>query len=149
MHIAIGADHAGFEVKEAVRSRLIELGHHVTDMGTHTSESVDYPDYALKVAEAVASGVADRGVLICGTGIGMTITANKVPGIRAALCTNAFTTEMSRRHNDANVFCAGARVLPADTITSLVELFLGTLFDAGRHERRLQKIREVESRGRH
>jgi len=140
MRIALGSDHAGFDAKESLREKLRALGHDVLDVGTATRDSCDYPDFALKVAHAVAGRQADRGVLVCGTGIGMAMTANKVPGIRAALCTDELTAEMGRRHNDANVFCAGARVLTADRIAALVAIFLATPFDGGRHEPRVRKI---------
>jgi len=110
MKIAIGSDHAGFEVKERLKARLVKEGFEVRDMGTHTPESTDYPDFAYLVAHAVAQGEAERGVLVCGSGIGMSIAANKVDGIRAALIYDEFGAEMSRRHNDANVACFGARV---------------------------------------
>ncbi|MBI2933263.1 MAG: ribose 5-phosphate isomerase B [Planctomycetes bacterium] len=146
MKIALGADHAGFEAKERLRERLRATGHEVVDVGTRSTESCDYPDFALKVARAVADRTAERGMLVCGTGIGMAMAANKVAGIRAAVCTDEFTTQMSRRHNDANIFCAGARVLPAERIAFLAELFLKTEFEGGRHLRRVQKITEAEGR---
>jgi ribose 5-phosphate isomerase B len=140
MKIAIGADHAGFRVKEELKARLAALGHEVADVGTASEESVDYPDFARRVAEAVAGKLAERGVLVCGTGIGMSMAANRVGGVRAAVVTDEMTTEMSRRHNDANVFCAGARVLAAEKIARLLELWLATPFDGGRHQRRVEKM---------
>lgn len=144
MKIAIGSDHAGFEAKEKVREHLAKAGHEVADLGTKSLDSVDYPDYARAVAEAVAGGRAERGVLICGTGIGMSITANKVRGVRAAVVHDEFTAEVARRHNDANVLCTGARVLPAERIVSVTDVFLRSPFDGGRHERRVQKINETD-----
>ena len=146
MKVALGSDHAGFEVKEHLRARLESLGHQVVDVGTRGTESCDYPDFAEKVARAVAGGGAERGVLICGTGIGMSMAANKVAGVRAAVVTDELSAEMSRRHNDANVFCAGARMMASDRIAKLVELFLATPFEGGRHERRVKKISDLESK---
>lgn len=140
MKIAVGADHAGFEAKEELKKMLETLGHVVMDVGTHSKDSCDYPDYARRVAEAVANRQVDRGVLVCGTGIGMSMTANKVRGVRASLITDPFTSEMSRRHNDANVFCAGARVLDVKKMKSLLKLWLKTPFEGGRHKRRVAKI---------
>lgn len=144
MKIAIGADHAGFRAKEELKRRLSALGHAVEDLGTDSEDSVDYPDYAERVARAVAAGKAERGVLVCGTGIGMSIAANKIPGIRASLVTDALTGEMSRRHNDANVFCAGARVLPVEKMAEFLELWLRTPFEGGRHARRIEKISRLD-----
>ncbi len=144
MKIAIGGDHSAYRIKEEMKARLVALGHEVEDVGTHSEESVDYPDFAEQVARAVAGGRADRGVLMCGTGIGMSIAANKISGVRAALVTDEFTGEMSRRHNDANVFCAGVRVLPPTKIGELLEAWLKTPFEGGRHERRVEKIRKLE-----
>jgi ribose 5-phosphate isomerase B len=144
MRIAIGADHAGFQAKEELKRRLAALGHEVADAGTGSEESVDYPDFAEQVARAVSAGQAERGVLVCGTGIGMCMTANKVAGIRAALVTDAFTSEMSRRHNDANVFCAGARVLPVERMMEFLELWLATPFEGGRHVRRVEKMKRLD-----
>ena len=140
MKIAIGADHAGFSSKEELKKAIAASGHEVADLGTESEASVDYPDFARAVAEAVAGGKADRGVLVCGTGIGMSMTANKVPGIRAAVVTDAYTAEMSRRHNDANVLCMGARVLDPERMKEYLGIFLHTPFDGGRHARRVEKI---------
>ncbi len=144
MKIAIGADHAGFAAKEEIKTVIKALGHSAIDVGTSSEVSVDYPDYAEKVARMVAGGEADRGVLICGTGIGMSITANKVPGIRAAVVTDEKTAELSRRHNDANIFCAGARILPVVKIAESLKAWLQTPFEAGRHSTRLAKIAALE-----
>ena len=146
MRLAIGADHAGFEVKEKVKSFLAKEGHEVIDVGTNSAESVDYPDFAEKVASSVKNKKADFGVLFCGTGIGMSMAANKIRGVRAAVCHNEHAAEMSRKHNDANVFCAGARVLSYDVIEKLLKLWLATPFEGGRHERRVSKISNLDSK---
>ena len=140
MKIAIGSDHAGYEVKESLKQMLASEGCEVVDVGTDGTDSCDYPDFAHRLGKAVSSGESEKGILICGTGIGMCIAANKVPGVRAALVTDAFTTEMSRRHNNANVFCAGARVLSLDMIEDCLKLWLKTPYEGGRHERRVGKI---------
>ena len=144
--IALGADHAGWELKEALKAWLIEKGHQVQDFGTHSPESVDYPDYALQVAESVASGKAERGLLVCGTGIGMTMTANKVPGIRAALCSDPFVARMSREHNDANILALGGRLMDKELVLEILQMWLSTDFAGGRHEGRLGKIAQIERR---
>ncbi len=144
MRIAVGNDHAGVDAKRAVAEALAEAGHEAVDAGTGSTESTDYPDYARKVAGAVAGGEAQRGILICGTGIGMSMTANKVHGVRAALCHDEYTVRMARRHNDANVLCVGARVVPAPRIAELALLFLSEPFDGGRHQRRVDKIMDTE-----
>ncbi len=140
MKIAIGSDHAGFAAKEELKKFLAAQGHEVVDVGTKDEQSVDYPDFARLVAEQVGGGTAERGVLVCGTGNGMSITANRVAKVRAAVVTDELTTEMSRRHNDANVFCAGARVLATEKMKSLLALWLTTPFDGGRHTRRVEKM---------
>jgi len=144
--IAIGSDHAGFALKETVRAGLEAEGYVVEDFGTRSDESCDYPDFALPVAEAVTSGKADRGILICGTGAGMAMTANKVPGIRAATCNEPYTAEYCRLHNDANVLTIGARVVSADDVMVIVDKFLSTSFEVEneRHVRRLGKLDAVE-----
>lgn len=144
MKIAIGADHAGFAAKEEIKSVIKALGHQVVDAGTSSDASVDYPDFADKVAQSVVTREADRGVLICGTGIGMSIAANKVHGIRAALVTDEKTADLSRRHNDANVFCAGARVTPVVKIAESLKVWLETPFEGGRHQNRVNKIMALE-----
>ncbi len=144
MRIWIGADHAGFELKEQVKTLLEQRQHQVTDMGTCSGESVDYPDYAAAVARAVSSGEADRGVLVCGTGIGMSIAANKFANVRAALCHDVETARLSRQHNDANVLAIGSRVLDPDLALAIVQEWLNTIFEEGRHSRRLQIIRDFE-----
>jgi ribose 5-phosphate isomerase B len=146
MKIAVGSDHRGFEVKRRVVTLLQQLGHEVTDAGTDGKESVDYPDYALLVATAVSDGRAERGILICGSGIGMCIAANKVKGVRAAPCHDNITAEMSRRHNDANVLCLSADLLGGELIDRMIRIWLETPFDGGRHARRVEKIARIESR---
>ncbi|HAN86127.1 MAG: ribose 5-phosphate isomerase B [Bacillota bacterium] len=140
MKVAIGSDHAGYDVKEEVLKKLSCEGHEVKDFGTHSHESVDYPDIAHEVAEAVASGDCDRGVLICGTGIGMSIAANKVRGVRAALCHDDFTARMAREHNDANILAVGTRTTATYGIMRMVDIFLSTEFAGGRHANRVSKI---------
>ncbi len=144
--IALGADHAGYGLKEALKSWLINHGYQVLDLGTHSTESVDYPDYAALVAEAVADHKVERGLLICGTGIGMSIAANKVPGVRAALCADLYTARMSREHNDANVLVLGGRLMGADMAADILLAWLETPFAGGRHARRVEKIADVEVR---
>jgi len=144
LSVALGADHAGWELKEALKSWLMEAGYQVLDFGTHSPDSVDYPDYAQQVGEAVAVGKVDRGVLVCGTGIGMTMAANKIPGVRAALCGDAFTSRMSREHNDANVLALGGRLTDADMGRDILKVWLETDFAGGRHARRVNKIMELE-----
>src|SRR3989304_3106747 len=133
--IALGADHAGWELKEALKAWLIENGHQILDFGTLSPDSVDYPDYALQVAESVASGKAERGVLVCGTGIGMAMTANKVPGIRAALCSDPFMARMSREHNDANVLALGGRLMDGELGLEILQMWLRPGAGRGGHRR--------------
>jgi ribose 5-phosphate isomerase B len=140
MKIAIGADHAGVDLKARVRNRLERDGHDVTDLGTEGTDPVDYPDFAHAVAHAVRAGRAERGVLVCGTGIGMCMAANKVDGIRAAKCNDPFEARMARAHNDANVLCLGGRVLDPVTADEIVAAFLATDFEAGRHARRVDRL---------
>jgi ribose 5-phosphate isomerase B len=142
--IALGADHAGFPLKEDLKAWLTAQGHHVLDFGTHSSDAVDYPDYAARVAGAVGAGVAERGVLVCGTGIGMAIAANKVAGARAASCGDTDAARLSREHNDTNILTLGARVLAADTAKAVLETWLATDFAAGRHTRRVEKLMALE-----
>jgi len=140
MKIAIGSDHGGFELKEKIRSLLIELGHDVRDLGCHSPDSVDYPIQGHKVAKSVASGQCERGILVCGTGIGMSIVANRIPGIRATLCHDLFTARMSREHNDSNILCMGGRVIGPDLAEEMVKVWLMTPFKGGRHSRRINMI---------
>jgi ribose 5-phosphate isomerase B len=144
MKLAIGSDHAGLVLKRELRRALDERQLGVEDFGTHTDDSVDYPDFAALVAQAVSRGDCGLGVLVCGTGIGMSIAANKVRGVRAAVCTTEFEARMARAHNDANVLCLGSRVVGAGLATQIVEAFLDQRFEGGRHERRVQKIRDAE-----
>jgi ribose 5-phosphate isomerase B len=145
MKIAIACDHAGLSLKREVKDALGKLGHVVEDLGTNDGTSVDYPDFAAAVARAVRDGRVERGVLICGTGVGMSITANKFAGVRAALCTCEFTARMSRAHNDANVLCLGERVTGPGVARAIAGVFVSTAFEGGRHERRVGKIRDMES----
>lgn len=140
MRLVIGSDHAAVTERLALGEHLKAAGHQVSDLGCPAGASVDYPDVAYAVARRVASGEAERGLLLCGTGLGVCITANKVPGVRAATLTDDFTAEMSRRHNDANVACFGARVLSAHAILRLADRFLATPFEGGRHAARVAKI---------
>ncbi|UCF66799.1 MAG: ribose 5-phosphate isomerase B [Acidobacteriota bacterium] len=140
MHIAIGADHAGFSLKNQLVAHLERNGHQLRDVGTDSTESVDYPDFAQRVALLVADQRVERGVLICGTGLGMDMTANKVRGVRCARCTSEYDARFARLHNDANVLALGARVTGAGLAESIVDTFLSTTFEAGRHARRVAKI---------
>jgi ribose 5-phosphate isomerase B len=144
MKIAVGSDHAGFDYKETVKEYLKKKGHEVIDKGTYSRESVDYPVFGESVGKAVASGEADFGIVICGTGIGISISANKVPGVRAALCTNEYMARMARKHNNANVLAFGARVLGIDVALGIVDQFFSSEFEGGRHERRVNLISEIE-----
>jgi ribose 5-phosphate isomerase B len=144
MKIVVGNDHRGVNVKQRVVGLLKELGHEVTDVGANSAASVDYPDYAIPVAEAVSTGKADRGVLICGTGHGMCIAANKVTGIRAANLRDVIDAELSRRHNDANVMCLSADLIGEEQIEKMVRTWLTTDFEGGRHARRTEKIATYE-----
>jgi ribose 5-phosphate isomerase B len=145
MRIAIGCDHRGLEIKRAVMNLLEDLGHTPDDCGAFSIEAVDYPDIAAKVGKKVTGGGAAQGILICGTGIGMSIAANKMSGIRAALCYDIFTATRARAHNNANILCLGAETVP-DMILQIVEAFLNTAFEGGRHQRRLDKITGLECR---
>ena len=145
MHIALGCDHRGLSLKRAIARLISGVGHSYEDFGCYDTTSADYPDIALKVAKAVAVGGFDRGILICSTGIGMSITANKVKGIRAALCHNSFTACRARQHNDANVLCLGEDVVGQDLAEEIVRAFLDTGFEGGRHARRLEIIKSLET----
>ncbi|KPK46511.1 MAG: ribose 5-phosphate isomerase [Dehalococcoidia bacterium SM23_28_2] len=144
MRIAIGNDHRGFALKETLKELLGALGHEWVDFGCQGEEPVDYPDIARPLAEAVAAGEYERGILICGNGIGMSIAANKVKGIRAALCDDIFAARLARRHNDANVLCMGAWRIGVGLAEEIVRVFLSEDFDGGRHARRLDKVRSME-----
>ncbi len=143
MHIAIGCDHRGLNLKQSIIKLITQMEHSYEDLGCYTADSVDYPDIAKKVAERVARGDFERGILICDTGIGMSIAANKVKGIRAALCHDAFSTRRARQHNDANILCLGTGEAQ-DTVREIIEVFLTSKFEGGRHLRRLNKIRAIE-----
>lgn len=145
MRIAMASDHGGFELKEIVKEYLVGQGFEVKDMGTYNTESVDYPDYGLKAAYEVASGHADRGIVICGTGIGISISANKVRGIRCALCHDVYSAEMTRAHNDSNVLAMGGRVVGRDLALRIVQAWIHSDFEGGRHARRIDKITEYEN----
>lgn len=146
MKIAIGADHAGFQLKQEIAAKLAEMGHEVRDFGTESADSTDYPDYAGKVGSAVASGDSERGVLVCSTGVGMSMAANKIHGVRAALAMNEDEVRLTREHNDANVLTLGARYFDAAHALELIRTFLETPFDGGaRHARRVAKIAGLES----
>lgn len=144
MRIAVGNDHAGLRLKQDVLEFLKQLGHQVADMGIAGTEPVDYPDFAREVCVAVTGGQADLGILICGTGLGMAIAANKVPGIRAVTCTDTFTARCSREHNDANVLCLGERVIGSGVARDIVATWLSAGFLGGRHQRRVDKIAQIE-----
>ena len=144
MKIVIGSDHGGIHLKEVLKQHLTERGIEVDDAGTYTEESCDYPDIAVKVCREITEGKADRGVLVCGTGIGMSMAANKVDGIRAALCGDVFSAIMSREHNDANVICLGERVLGPGLAVCILDAWLDTEFVGGRHARRVNKIMDIE-----
>ena len=144
MKIAIACDHGGFKLKQAVIQELRRLGHEVEDFGTYNEESCDYPDYASKAAKAVASGECEKGVVICGTGIGVSITANKVKGIRCALCHDVYSAKKTRQHNDANMLAMGARVIGEGLALEIVDAFFTSEFEGGRHIRRIEKMMALE-----
>ncbi len=142
--IIIGSDHAGYRLKESIKDYLSEIGEKYTDVGTNNEESCDYPAFARKCAEKVVNTENAKGILVCGSGIGVSIAANKVNGVRAALCMSEELTEMSRRHNDANILCLGARYIDFERAKSIIKVFLSTEFEGGRHERRIQEIKDIE-----
>jgi ribose 5-phosphate isomerase B len=146
VRVVIGSDHAGFDLKELIKARLDTLGVPCEDVGTSSTASVDYPDFAEAVAKAVLSGRADRGILVCGTGIGMGIAANKIPGIRAAVVWNEASAVLGRAHNDANVMALGGRTTPAGDVDGMLRAFLFTEYEGGRHDARLAKIARLERR---
>jgi len=147
MKIAIGADHAGFALKEKLRARLVQEGHEVVDYGTNSADSCDYPDYAQAVGREVGAGRTDRGILVCSTGIGMAIAANKIDGVRAAPAQSEDEVRLTREHNDANVLTIGAKYLDDAHAESLIDVFLNTEFTGGRHARRVAKIAQLEHGG--
>lgn len=144
MKIAIAADHGGFELKDSMVVYIKSLGNEVVDLGTNSADSVDYPDYAKKVCEEIQKGNSDLGILICGTGIGMSLAANKFEGIRAACVSDMYSAKMSRNHNNANVLCIGARVIGDEVAKLIIKTFLENEFEAGRHQRRVDKIMAFE-----
>lgn len=146
MKVVVSADHRGYRLKESIKGLLASGRHEVSDVGCDNPTSCDYPDHGLPAAEAVSKGEADRAVMFCGTGIGMSIAANKVRGVRAAVCHDEVTAEMSRRHNNANVLCLPADLLRDEVASKIVEVWLKTEYEGGRHDRRLQKIAEYEAR---
>jgi ribose 5-phosphate isomerase B len=145
MKVALGADHAGYQLKDSVKRLLDEMGVPYEDFGTNNGQSVDYPDFARAVAEGVARGRFERGILVCGTGVGMAIAANKVDGVRSAAITDTDTAKLSREHNDLNVITLGARMLPESRAREIVKTFLQTPFEGGRHTNRVQKIHAIEN----
>ena len=147
MKLAMGADHGGYSLKEILKKHLVEAGHEVLDLGTHDTSSCNYPDYAAKVAYAVADKEADLGILVCGTGIGMSIAANKIHGIRAACCGDTYSAVMTRCHNNANVLCMGARVVGEGVALEIVDAFLANSFVGSYHTRRVEMLAEIEKKG--
>jgi ribose 5-phosphate isomerase B len=145
MKVAIGCDHAGVALKNEILPVFKELGHELTDFGAINEESVDYPDFAKNVSQEISKDNFERGILLCGTGIGMSIVANKFPGIRAALCSDSYSAKMSRLHNDANVLVLPGRRINGETAKEIVKIWFATSFEGGRHERRLDKIKEIEA----
>lgn len=144
MKVALGADHGGYELKESIKAHLKEKGIDVLDTGTHSTESVDYPKYGFLVGEAIISNSVDLGIVVCGTGLGISMAANKVPGIRAAVCTEAYSARMAREHNNANVLALGGRVTGVGLALDIVDVFLATEFAGGRHARRVELITSIE-----
>jgi len=143
MKIPVGSDHAGYEAKQTVKQVLEQLGHEALDYGTHSNESVDYPEYAIKVSRDINDNVYEAGILVCGSGQGMCMTANKLPNVRGALVYNEQSAEMSRKHNNANILCLPGRELSKDELRIIVEKWLDTSFEGGRHERRVNKIKSL------
>ena len=143
--IALASDHGGFDLKESVIAHLLNTGWEVDDLGPHTGDSVDYPDYGIKLAEAVAEKKVERGIVICGTGIGMSIVVNRYPGIRGTLCSDVFTAKLCREHNDSNILIMGGRVIGKGLAAEIVNTWLNTPFEGGRHQRRLDKINQIDA----
>ena len=146
MKIALASDHGGLNLKNKIKRHLSEVGFEVVDFGTNGTESCDYPDFALPAAEAVARGECERGIIVCTTGIGVSMVANKVPGVRCALCHDKFGAEMTRRHNDANVLAMGERAVEEGLALEIADIFLKTEFEGGRHQRRVDKISAIEKK---
>ena len=143
--IAIASDHGGFDLKESVIAHLLNTGWEVDDLGPHSGDSVDYPDYGIKLAEAVAEKKVERGIVLCGTGIGMSIVVNRYPGIRGTLCSDVFTAKLCRKHNDSNILIMGGRVIGRGLAAEIVNTWLNTPFEGGRHQRRLDKINQIDA----
>ena len=143
--IALASDHGGFDLKESVIAHLLNTGWEVDDLGPHSGDSVDYPDYGIKLAEAVAEKRVQRGIVICGTGIGMSIVVNRYPGIRGTLCSDVFTAKLCREHNDSNILIMGGRVIGKGLAAEIVNTWLNTPFEGGRHQRRLDKINQIDA----
>ena len=143
--IGLASDHGGFDLKESVVAHLLNTGWEVDDLGPHTGDSVDYPDYGIKLAEAVAEKKVDRGIVICGTGIGMSIVVNRYPGIRGTLCSDVFTAKLCREHNDSNILIMGGMVIGKGLAAEIVNTWLNTPFEGGRHQRRLDKINQIDA----
>jgi ribose 5-phosphate isomerase B len=147
MRVAVGADHAGFPLKDTVIEQLKSLGHEVIDCGTHNTEAVDYPDFAQAVAEKVGGGETERGIVLCGSGVGATVAANKVPGVRACLCHDTYSAHQGVEHDDLNVLCLGARIIGSELAREIVQAFIGAKFSGEeRHRRRLNKVLEIEKK---
>ena len=144
MKVVVGSDHAGYELKEQIKAVLVEKGYTIIDVGTESPASVDYPDFGIKAATLVGRGEADRGVLVCGTGIGMSVVANKVKGVRAALISDLYTAIQSRKHLDANILVLGGRVIGKDLAAEITRVWLDTPFEGGRHQKRIEKIEQYE-----
>ena len=143
--IALASDHGGFDLKESVIAHLLNTGWEVDDLGPHSGDSVDYPDYGIKLAEAVAEKRVQRGIVICGTGIGMSIVVNRYPGIRGTLCSDLFTAKLCREHNDSNILIMGGRLIGKGLAAEIVNTWLNTPFEGGRHQRRLDKINQIDA----
>ena len=143
--IAIASDHGGFELKETVITHLLNDGWEIDDLGPNNEDSVDYPDYGIKLVEKIANKKVERGILICGTGVGMSIVVNRFPGIRGTLCSDIYTAKMSREHNDSNILIMGGRVIGRGLASEIVDTWLNTAFEGGRHQRRLDKINEIDT----
>ena len=143
--IAIASDHGGFELKETVIAHLLNDGWEIDDLGPNNEDSVDYPDYGIKLAEIIANKKVERGIVICGTGLGMSIVVNRFPGIRGTLCSDIYTAKMSREHNDSNILIMGGRVIGRGLASEIVDTWLNTAFEGGRHQRRLDKINEIDT----
>ncbi|MBQ6389797.1 MAG: ribose 5-phosphate isomerase B [Mogibacterium sp.] len=144
MVIALGSDHAAYDLKEAIKAKMESEGHTIIDVGTYSPESCDYPKYGHAVGKAVASGEAERGIAVCGSGIGISISCNKVPGVRAALCTSVEMAEMCRRHNNANVVCMGARMISQELAFDIIDTWMTTEFEGGKHLRRINEIEDLD-----